>query len=233
MRRGYSQPYDAPWWGQLRIDIFQRDRGVCRSRVAKRCLGDVRLTLMPNCPNTMVLGHVVDWRTNEGSWWDEDNLRLECKSCSASESRRRKMREGWKHSTTEVVLVVGPPGVGKREFVSVNSTGHDLIVDFDMICMGLGSPVEFDHEKWVIREAKDQRNALLRKVREGETGAGTAWVTSSAPDAEKNFVERHRVELLDPGIEVALERVADRPKRWASMVEKWYELRTVGSWVWG
>lgn len=224
-----KRPYDDPRWAGLRVATFDRDKGECQRQISKFCI-PTGLTLEPKQRNTARLGHVVDWRTNEGAWFADTNLQIECGPCSSAESMIRKQREGWRHCETEIVLVVGPPTSGKSTRAQELKGPDDLVIDFDLLAVAAGSPRSHDHADQFLKIAHKQRNDLIKQAQRGETGAPRVWLISSNPDAETMF-PHHRVEIVDPGQEECKRRaLTERPERFQGLIDDWYTARA--GWKW-
>lgn len=157
-----------------------------------------------------------------GAPFDPDNLRASCRACNVGRSNQRS--EAWRNAPTRIMLVVGPPFAGKTEWVAGHAKPGDLRVDYDTIAAGLGVQRGDTQMHQAVTAA---RNALLRSVQQGKTGAPTAWIVSANPDAEAEF-PHHEVVLVDPGHDVCLARCPDGPigQGDRDRVRAWYRVRT-------
>lgn len=205
-------PYGTPQWARVRRRILDRDGHRCRI-LGRKCQGTADQ-----------VDHIVPWEAG-GAWYDEGNLRAACEPCNKGRAARTKHREGWRRSSTHIVLVVGPPGAGKSTWVSEQASGRDVVVDYDLIAEALGAHTSHGHDSEVAGAA---RNAVLRKIQRGELDAPKAYIVSANPEAEQTF-PHHEVHLVDPGQDEVLRRCRDagRPAKWTELVRDWYRRRSV------
>ncbi|MGH3942635.1 MAG: HNH endonuclease [Pseudonocardiaceae bacterium] len=203
--------YSSARWRALRPVILVRDGYRCRIRGPK-CRGAAD-----------EVDHIVPWRDG-GSRWDPANLRACCGPCNKWRANKQKEREGWRRSSTRIVLVVGPVGAGKSTHVAERAGPRDVVVDYDAISRAFGPALDRG-----VRQRHDvtsvARDAVLGKVRRGEVDAETVWLVSSHPKAESMF-PHHEVVVVDPGREEVLRRCGrQRPASFLGLVEQWYQRR--------
>ena len=141
------------------------------------------------------------------------------------EPRERPLKDGWKDSDTEILLVVGPPGAGKSTFVAEEREEADLVIDYDLIAQALGAEAHGDDT--LHTEVMAARNALLKRVQRGEVTAPRVWLISANPKAESMF-PHHEVITIDPGEDEVLKRAdkAGRPEKWRQLIRDWYLARS-------
>jgi hypothetical protein len=214
-------------WPRIRKAILQRDNHLCQ-------IGGRRCTI-----HATHVDHIIPV-TKGGPWWDETNLRASCQNCNLGRIER-KPQEAWRHTPTNIILVVGPPGAGKTTHVKTHAKPGDLIIDYDQIAEALGGNLGTPDPKLGVASKQgghtpaggalhqatmSARNALLRTLREGKTGVAQAWIISANPEAETIF-PYHQVVVVDPGVEVVKARVrqAGRPINWFQLVDQWYRSR--------
>ena len=206
-----GRTYDHQW-RRVRLVVLERDGWRCRIRGPK-CTGDAD-----------EVDHIVPVEAG-GSRLDMANLRAACGTCNRGRAARSKHRDGWRRSSTRIVLVVGPPGAGKSTLVAERASPSDLVVDYDRLAQALGSQRSHGHEL-DSSVTKAARGAVLTKLRRGDVDVPKAWIISANPAAETMF-PYHELEVVDPGRDEVLRRCveAGRPGSWAALVEGWYERR--------
>lgn len=161
-------------WRKVRENVLERDGYECQIN-SDSCT-----------KRATAVDHIVPSDAG-GAMYDPANLRAACRNCNNARANRAKAAEGWRRSRTEVVLVVGPPGVDLMERVSPGP--HDVVVDYQRLSEAVGG----NHE--AVMEARGQ---LLKRVRRGEIDAPRVWIASTNPAAESIF-PHHRVKVVDPG----------------------------------
>ena len=215
-------------WQAVRKRILERDGHLCQIRTPKCTI------------HATHVDHIIPV-TQGGPWWEPTNLRAACQNCNLGRINRER-KENWKHTNTNIILVVGPPGAGKTTHAQTHAKPGDLIIDYDQIAEALGGNLGTPDINLGVaqnqgghtpagaalhRATMSARNALLKAVREGKTGVSQAWIISANPEAETIF-PYHQVVVVDPGVEVVKQRVraAGRPVRWFQLVDQWYRSRS-------
>lgn len=186
-----DRTYTHRAWHAARRAVLERDQFRCQIG-GPRCTGDAT-----------EVDHIVPWRLG-GARYDPENLRAACKTCNVGRSNRSKA-EGWRTADTRIVLVWGPPEVNKTQFVLERAQAGDLIVDYDLLAAALiAGPRPAGVQDMVLAA----RNAVLRQIRRGESGASRVWIVSSSERARERFPchesvhvggeGRHDVVRVDP-----------------------------------
>jgi hypothetical protein len=211
--------YRGPW-PRIRKQILTRDNHTCQIQ-------------SPRCTtHATVVDHIIPI-TAGGAWWDPDNLRASCQSCNNNRIDRTR-KDTWRTAPTHINLIIGPPGAGKTTHTQTHAKPDDLIIDYDQIKDALGKTgqgtktgVAHTQAGPLHQATMTARNAILRSLREGKTGAGTAWIISANPKAESIF-PYHKLIIIDPGIDEVLRRAqaAGRPPHWQQLIREWYETRS-------
>ena len=137
-------------------------------------------------------------------------------------------------SGRSVVLVCGPPCGGKSTYVEQHKQPGDYVVDFDHFARLAGSPRQWMHS----REFGDAAEAMFWQAVDYVAASDDerAWVIRSAPEweARTELAERLRADevvLIDPGIDVCLDRARDRPWGTVRAIRWWYaRLTTEATW---
>jgi predicted kinase len=122
-----------------------------------------------------------------------------------------------------VKIIYGPPCAGKSTYVQSVRADADVVIDYDLIARALGATVAHGSSGSIRSVAFVVREAAINTALKGVDD--DAYIIHTNPLAES--VEKYKSAgaefiLIDPGIDVCLERAKNRPKDTASAVEKWY-----------
>lgn len=202
-------PYNGPW-RRIRLEILERDGYRCQIRG-------------PNCTKVAdQVDHIIPAEQG-GAPYEHSNLRAACRRCNVGRANRDREQNGWRTSATRISLVYGPPGAGKSTYVHEHKGPGDLVVDYDLLGHAIGSDTREQHQEFhgTINAA---RNAILDRIRRGDTGANRVWIISTNPNAVSMF-PHHDAIHVDPGREIATER-AEQGGRTASalaLIGDWYD----------
>lgn len=162
-------------WQRTRLVVLERDEFRCRVR-------------LPGCEGEATDADHVIPPADGGDRWDLANLRAACGFCNRSRASRQKHREGWRRSSTRIVLVVGAASDDRAAHVAEHAGPQDVVVDYDAIAAAIGSD---SHD--VVNAA---RGAVLTRVRRGEVDAPKVWIVSGNAEAESMFPHH---EVADVG----------------------------------
>jgi hypothetical protein len=208
----YRDIYTTSTWRKIRLAVLERDTYQCQIHSTK-------------CTTIATeVDHIVPI-SQGGSKYDPSNLRASCHNCNNGRIDRQR-NNAWRTANCHITLVMGPPAAGKCTYVTQHARPGDLIVDYDAIATSLGAD---PHEKGqALHPAINAaRNAILRALRAGTTGATRAWIISAHPQADSKF-PYHQLVCIDPGLEVVRQnaQAANRPADYRAAIERWYEART-------
>ena len=204
--------YSSHTWRKIRLQILERDAGLCQIN-GKHC---TRIATE--------VDHIVPV-TKGGSKYDPRNLRASCHKCNNGRINRSR-DDQWMKGPTHITLVMGPPAAGKSTYVLEHARPGDLIIDYDAIAASLGASTH-KFGQALHPAVNAARNAILRQLRRGETGATRAWIISANPQAERRF-PFHELVCVDPGEDATLSnaRAAGRPNDYVDAIRTWYRERS-------
>lgn len=115
-------------------------------------------------------------------------------------------------------IITGPPCAGKSTFVRDNALPGDIVVDMDLIASSLvvDDIESHDYSQEVRRIARAARKSAVREaLTVGQVSRRNVWIVHTDPNAEWSRIYRSvnaRVTVVDPGRDVCLTRLAERPK---------------------
>lgn len=123
-------------------------------------------------------------------------------------------------------VIMGPPCAGKSTFVAEHAAEGDIRVDFDRLAQALGSSVPHGAKGDVASVAFQARQAVIDAVLDG-IGVDS-WIIHTTPDPvqmERYKEKEAEITVLDPGIEVCLERAEQdgRPEASVEAIHAWYK----------
>lgn len=131
-----------------------------------------------------------------------------------------------------ITVVTGPPCAGKSFYVRDMALDGDIVVDMDLIAVALvvDDIEQHDYSDEVRSVARSARKAAVREaLRVGQVSRRNVWIVHTRPTPEWLRIYRSvnaRVKIVDPGRDVCLSRLAERPKsqhvRTKKVIDEWY-----------
>lgn len=127
---------------------------------------------------------------------------------------------------TVITLVTGPPCSGKSTYVRQRCTPTDVVLDFDLIAVSLGSDRMWRHHPEIAEQAEYLMSVYIARL---AAEPQSAWVVRCLPErsAREQLAQwlKATVVLLDPGIDVCIRRAkADgRPAGTIKAIRRWYQ----------
>lgn len=134
-----------------------------------------------------------------------------------------------------ITVVTGPPCAGKSTYVRGWAEKGDIIIDMDAIASAMTPFLDEEHDypDAVRAVAMEARKGAVRKALEvGQMIRGNVWIIHTSPDRE--ILRRYRsmnarMKTIDPGRDVCLARLAERPKgqhvKTRRVIDDWYHGR--------
>lgn len=118
-----------------------------------------------------------------------------------------------------IVVVTGPPCAGKSTYIKENAKSGDIIIDMDRIALALTTDDVGNHDysqgiRYIAMEAR--KAAIKEALYQCASRRGpTAWIihTDPTPDERSQYrLRMAQIVEINPGKEVCLERVKERPQ---------------------
>ncbi|ANA87604.1 polynucleotide kinase [Gordonia phage Jeanie] len=148
-----------------------------------------------------------------------DNLRPAHLACN--------QRRGTGATGHQVTVVCGPPAAGKTTFIHEHAKPGDVVIDFDALAVALQLPgaSTHDHPDGVPHVAAAARTAAIAAAT-GPRGRARVWLVDTQPTPKRLGSYRARgwrVVTIDPGRDVVMARMGERPPRALEAVARWYD----------
>lgn len=127
-----------------------------------------------------------------------------------------------------VTIISGPAGAGKSTYAKAHAKPSDIIIDFDEINLEMTGRHGHQRQPDDIRRTLDERNQRLAALSHAKHGR--CWFIVGAPTERERQWWKDKlgaeVVLLDPGLEVCVERIGDSLTR-RTAAEYWYHRRVM------
>jgi predicted kinase len=123
-----------------------------------------------------------------------------------------------------VTLLCGPPCSGKSTLAKRLAKPGDVVLDFDDICVELGSRDQWAHSQAVRHQAEAVMRTRMLVL--GQSKAN-GYVIRTAPIASQREELAHllgagAVWVLDPGYAECVRRARTRPRGTVQAIRRWY-----------
>lgn len=130
-----------------------------------------------------------------------------------------------------ITVVSGAPCSGKSTYVRENANPGDIVIDFDLLAVALGSAVSHDHAAVHVDLARLARRAAVDEVLLHPDFLGDVWIVDTAPthvSLGRYVAAGARFELCDPGRSECLARALrdERPPWTIAEIHRWYDTHT-------
>lgn len=122
-----------------------------------------------------------------------------------------------------LTVVTGPPAGGKSTYVTNHAGANDIVIDFDVLAIALGSHVDHDHARDVVVIAQAAWQAASKAA---QAVRSNVWLIHAQPNAQSLAIYKRlgaRLVVIDPGQSVVRERIAQRGSLQAQrFADAWY-----------
>lgn len=134
-----------------------------------------------------------------------------------------------------ITVVTGPPCAGKSTYVREWAEKGDIVIDMDSIASSMTPFLDDEHDysdnvRMVAREAR--KGAVRKALSIGGMTRSNVWIIHTQPDREwlrRYRASNARMKTIDPGRDVCLARLAERPKgqhvKTRRVIDDWYHGR--------
>jgi len=126
-----------------------------------------------------------------------------------------------------ITIICGPPGSGKSTYVREHYLTGDVVIDMDVIALALTTPdVEpYTYSDLVRQVAFYARQAAVKEaLKLGQSNRSiNIWIIHTDPGPNQVSMYKvlgGKVIWLDPGIDICIDRMKERPARSAKIAEK-------------
>ncbi|MEU0797162.1 AAA family ATPase [Amycolatopsis sp. NPDC005961] len=124
-----------------------------------------------------------------------------------------------------IVVIAGPPCAGKTTLAWQVAGPDDVVLDFDDIARGMGSPVQWLHPEPYRTQGELVLQQAIAEAHAAQ-GSGTAWVlrTAPRPSSRASLAELWGADVyvLDPSEAECRRRARGRPTGTGSAISSWY-----------
>lgn len=125
-----------------------------------------------------------------------------------------------------VTVICGPPCAGKTTLARRLAQPGDVVLDFDDVCVELGSRDQWSHPKPIREQAEALMRHRIRQLAYDCDAAGWVIRTAPHPAQRRRLAEQLNatVWVLDPGMATCLARAAagGRPRGTGQAIRAWY-----------
>jgi predicted kinase len=125
-----------------------------------------------------------------------------------------------------VTLICGPPCSGKSTLAKRLAQPHDVVLDFDAICVELGSTDQWAHSKRIREQAEALMQARISRL--PHLSGVDGYVIRTAPEPRqreqlaRTLGAQMVVWVLDPGFTTCVRRARSRPRGTVPAIRRWY-----------
>lgn len=129
-----------------------------------------------------------------------------------------------------LLVISGPPTSGKSTLARQRHAERpgSILIDYDVICQALGSPVTHDHDETLGMVAAKARNAAIAAAVKASATTDVIIVDSVIPQWRAKLYEQHHAEIVTLDVDRAeLHRraAAERPPLWHQLIDDWAPTR--------
>ena len=131
----------------------------------------------------------------------------------------------------KTILICGPAGSGKSEFVRLQMSRGDIVIDIDKLYQAISYLDPHDKPREIIEYVRAAKEAIY-KLAEKDKSDRWLWIVTSGAEVKTRDRFRKRfkadVYVFETPIEECVARIKEDKTRYMKTEAEWYEI--IGKW---
>lgn len=122
-----------------------------------------------------------------------------------------------------LTVIQGAPCSGKSTYLREHAQPGDIVIDFDVLAVALGSGDPHDHPRHIRMVAIDMRRTAIASALQQHAQGHTVWIVDINPGERMPAYRRAGavfVTMEAPLEELHARATAERPERWHGLIDE-------------